>query len=341
MYSKKNKLFLVRPKPFADESLYGYVVRLAYVNGLPDKQFYSFIGKRVAPWRSYRIVDRNEIKRKLIYLTGHSVIENLFDPHKFYKMYGKLFNYNELRFCPACLGEKSFYRSEWHSAFNLYCRKHSCYLVYKCSICSHYVDMLSVIACTCTYCGSSLISGDSLFKCNYVVDNNILNLIDQTTKDINLSLHMQFVNVLEFYIYLVGCHGYSDWSIKGRSFHDAIHILDSAIHLMKDINKSKRKMLDMYCYPYSISVVSRGIFSWCLDKYIYDEFKDLFISLVSEYAENRGDEMVNLSFIAALYKIKYKDVFTEIDSLGITITGDKNWSFMRLRDFHILVEHFS
>ena len=145
---------LIRPVPFQEESLQQYILRLARSNGYTNKSAGELI-KQVSgiPIHTYMIVHREELKRKLMKMTGHNEVQSLFD-HKFwYKKYKKVFNYDRIKLCPLCLLENNHCYSYWHFRHALTCEKHKILLIDTCWTCLRVLSEFSLTSMVCVFCG--------------------------------------------------------------------------------------------------------------------------------------------------------------------------------------------
>jgi hypothetical protein len=147
-----SKKLLVRPNPFPDESLLGYIARLSEVNGYKspkdilkifqsiDYQFTSNLPKRI-----YMNSD------PLMELTGKSystlkpMIYARMDYHK-YKFMNSAVAFRMIepcrpKFCPLCLREKSYYRIIWDFSLVTVCPAHKCLLISNCPECNSELDI--------------------------------------------------------------------------------------------------------------------------------------------------------------------------------------------------------
>ena len=143
---------MVRPNPFPDESLLGYIVRLSEANGYKspkdilkifqsiDYQFTSNLPKRI-----YMNSD------PLMELTGKSystlrpMIYARVDYNK-YKFMNSAVAFRMIepcraKFCPLCLREKSYYKIVWDFSLVTVCPAHKCLLISNCPECNSELDI--------------------------------------------------------------------------------------------------------------------------------------------------------------------------------------------------------
>jgi hypothetical protein len=148
-----SKKLLVRPNPFPDESLLGYIARLSEVNGYSSpkdilKLFQSSKYQLISnlPKR----IDRD--LTPLMELTGKSfsTLEPMIYTHLYYKNKYKFLS-SEVsfriiepcrpKFCPFCLQEKSYYRIVWDFSLVTVCPAHKCLLISNCPECNSKLDI--------------------------------------------------------------------------------------------------------------------------------------------------------------------------------------------------------
>lgn len=146
------KKLLIRPDPFHDESLLGYIVRLSVENGYespreilrifqsPDYKFTSNLPKRV-----YRNIE------PLLELTGKSfsTLEPMIYTRNFnekYKFLNSMVSFRMVepcrpKFCPYCLLENRYHRMLWDYSLITACLIHKCLLVADCHKCGNKLDI--------------------------------------------------------------------------------------------------------------------------------------------------------------------------------------------------------
>lgn len=152
-------LWPIRYKPYPDELLTSWLVRLAWGNGLKVQTFCNqvFGGQRqvwnrdvdrLAPdWLVDELADRTGTPRQVAYDTTLRAYEGVLYP-KFraagtlpwiqtLMMYHRRRQGYGLQFCPACLAEdeKPYYRKSWRVSFNTMCIRHKVMLHDRCPGC--------------------------------------------------------------------------------------------------------------------------------------------------------------------------------------------------------------
>lgn len=127
---------LVRPLPYPDEAITGYLVRLADSNG--------FFGLREL-FRYVVELGEGDCKRGVALATGLSqdAIEGLVGPYpSYWETAGNLaglavqdFNQQMLRWCPSCLLEAPYLRKLWTLKLVCHCERHQMKLLEHCPAC--------------------------------------------------------------------------------------------------------------------------------------------------------------------------------------------------------------
>lgn len=152
-------LWPIRYKPYPDELLTSWLVRLAWGHGLKVQTFCNLVfgGQRqvwnrdvdrLAPdWLVDELADRTGTPRQVAYDTTLRAYEGVLYP-KFraagtlpwiqtLMMYHRRRQGYGLQFCPACLAEdeKPYYRKSWRVSFNTMCTRHRVMLHDRCPGC--------------------------------------------------------------------------------------------------------------------------------------------------------------------------------------------------------------
>lgn len=121
-----------RPTMYNDESVEGFVYRLATINYVPTN--YLELGKLTSTSNTEQIT--NYIT-SIEVLSGVKIIEgNLM--HDWNKDYFTIPGWNmkqSSRFCPKCLSDRSYHRLYWGFSFITHCSLHQVYLIERCSYC--------------------------------------------------------------------------------------------------------------------------------------------------------------------------------------------------------------
>lgn len=214
MFTEKAKL-LRHPKPFTDESIAGYFLRLAEANcyesvhwllqlfklrqnGDKHPYIYGMADlKTAAVMSSVREIVLKELAYKPINFSSHTLIGN-------YEAFGQiipifLIRSKEPKVCPKCLIENPYCRKVWELAAVTACPIHKCLLIETCPACNKKIDWNRHKVCECS-CGFDL----SATKVFYVSENEIrlVNRIFQLfnlskKKPVNFPEHLQRFNLTE------------------------------------------------------------------------------------------------------------------------------------------------
>lgn len=155
----------VRPYPEENESLLGYLFRLAKVNGAPD--LFSLM-KRVG-------VKRTQVKS--IHYWDHDVASEVIaklapflnrEPAKVFPDCDRQYDHNlvfkehrmlqdmrvcHVRICPECLKGKSYFDWRWTLAHVAHCPKHQCKLLDACPHCGSLFKLKRELYQQCPQCG--------------------------------------------------------------------------------------------------------------------------------------------------------------------------------------------
>ena len=138
---------LINPRPHQDESLLGYLQRLAKANGLPRKELLTAFARagepEVADW--LQMIEGP--------LSWPTVAAEIRDP----KPKGvKLWTTHHARYCPICLGEAGYWRESWGLTLVTTCSVHGTELQGRCPNCLKETDPSAMSANSCQACGTSL-----------------------------------------------------------------------------------------------------------------------------------------------------------------------------------------
>jgi hypothetical protein len=112
--------FPVRPQPYADESIAGYLARVAHANGYESIQSLKNAALRKgAGWLA--------MLAKGLRLPGHKLTALNGSQPKF--------NHHYVRWCPECLVEQPYLRAAWTKTLSCLCIKHRSWLHDTCYVC--------------------------------------------------------------------------------------------------------------------------------------------------------------------------------------------------------------
>ncbi|WP_201715531.1 TniQ family protein [Rossellomorea arthrocnemi] len=140
---------LLSPKPFKDESLRGYILRLTSlncyrtINWIYEKSNFhngsntnlSFITEEV-DLGNLSLISNNSIEElKSLTFYYHFGVYYFTDPLELISMQKWHVLSSRTRICPKCLTEELYYRKVWDLFFYTCCSKHSILLVEECPKC--------------------------------------------------------------------------------------------------------------------------------------------------------------------------------------------------------------
>lgn len=138
---------LINPRPHHDESLLGYLQRLAKANGLPRKELLTAFARASEPevtdwlqmiegplsWPAFAAEFRNPRPKGV-----------------------KLWTTHHARYCPICLSEAGYWRDSWGLTLVTTCSVHGTELQGRCPNCMKETDPSAMSANSCQTCGTSL-----------------------------------------------------------------------------------------------------------------------------------------------------------------------------------------
>lgn len=162
------EVLLRRPVPYSDESLRGYLIRLAQVNHTSPRKLYklSSLFAGVDPKSLLMTTGKADLS-KLCALTNLDE-ERLLNLTFFYQL-GKYAEEEEAllrhissfgtcstafcQICPLCLSEQPYHRKLWEIRSVTTCFKHGCRLVTNCPHCSKFISPIRrvITYCNCKY----------------------------------------------------------------------------------------------------------------------------------------------------------------------------------------------
>lgn len=138
---------LINPQPHHDESLLGYLQRLAKVNGLPGKELISAFSQadevEVADW--LQSIDPP--------VSWPAVAAEYRAPKA--KAF-KVWTFRRSRYCPFCLDETDYWREAWGVTLITTCSVHNTELQDRCPNCLKETNHSSMLANSCKACGTTL-----------------------------------------------------------------------------------------------------------------------------------------------------------------------------------------
>ena len=152
--------YVIRPQPESGESLIGYMLRIARLNGRADfHELFKDFGSALC--LSCFVVDSKVYDSVFAYF-AHSVDMDEADFRAHFrkdecveKIIGKLFYHPKVgapKFCPHCLVENGFLKAKWQFLHVNHCEKHDCALFQKCPTCGVQQNWRSRLFSGCTNC---------------------------------------------------------------------------------------------------------------------------------------------------------------------------------------------
>lgn len=191
----QNKL-TIRFKPFEDESIISFFIRLSKDNGVSILQLLNRVKEEESDY--IQLGEISIIEKFLFKHINHDKLENLLGfkvdfllKNTFYNLIEKFNDGNKIEkarficgiirkdfyYCPKCLEENLYYRLIWRIEGIEICNKHGCFLLSRCYHCNHQIKYEEIIYLgMCSYCRKSLsknIEKDT-FDNNYFVYQSYL-----------------------------------------------------------------------------------------------------------------------------------------------------------------------
>lgn len=161
--------FIIRPKPFQDESLKSYLIRIADANKSKSVcHVYRIVGLNYGSWpTNLNMITKLDIPLEQI-SRFTTISKSDLISLTFFDVFGKFLNTrtNEVntifRFgmktkfdqvCPLCLKEKQYIRKRWSIGFYTCCHLHNCLMINKCPGCKKNIraSMTAIVKCKCGY----------------------------------------------------------------------------------------------------------------------------------------------------------------------------------------------
>lgn len=165
----QNQKLLVRPKPFADESPVGYILRLAEANSYESIYWLLHLFNLSAKGEKFKyaygvcslrtiakMTDTDEsLLSDICYKPAGISSHNLIGNYETFSQILPIFfiRLKEPKICPKCLDEISYCRKVWELAIVTACPSHKCLLVEKCPSCRKKIkwNRQKVSECRCGF----------------------------------------------------------------------------------------------------------------------------------------------------------------------------------------------
>lgn len=165
---KKSNSLLQTRKPYLDECLSGYILRLTQINyydsptwiaRLANFSQYSFNANLLVKGTHdlYPLSEITKVAEDVLWSMTFSVFDdspestyvqafgNLLSPYFLKKKVAKV--------CPSCLHDSPYCRKVWNLSFATVCPIHSCLLIDECPKCGSTINWLRSKVCECKKCG--------------------------------------------------------------------------------------------------------------------------------------------------------------------------------------------
>ena len=145
------KRLLLRPRPYCNESWYGYLVRVTDNNYLDSPKALYAIFKSREELQEGLLLSQKEINRLQgpipeIYQEFDTQVEN--------SIY--VFNLTYLRWCPRCIETKNYHQVFWILKFGCVCIQHRLRLQEQCPECQEFQSLMRNQLFRCQHCGAAL-----------------------------------------------------------------------------------------------------------------------------------------------------------------------------------------
>jgi len=353
--------FPIKLKPFKDEILSSWLIRLSIVNGIEPVSFANAIFNEHRFWSKdidRKISDKNKrLLSKALSLdikdienmTLEPLIKSIVSDFKTDDRKMWLFviplgqrggnRANGLHFCPQCLATKNYYlKKQWKLAWNVGCPIHNIKLISECEKCGkvfspHLITYFSPKIYICPNCGFDLRKSK-----NKNIDKDIL-LFQEI---INKSL---FEGITDTKLPLVECH-YKDLLITFRlfiSFINHIYNRKKYILLLKKINADTSYIFkSQKGIPFEMMDINDRIYYMFLLKELFkiplEEIKKVLLKLNISSKTFCQISLINSPTIE--YLIKYLQTGTSKSSIRTTIKTIKPKSKQEVDKLMLDIEKF-
>ncbi|WP_160063695.1 TniQ family protein [Psychromonas sp. L1A2] len=297
--------FLIRSKPYKEESLQQYLLRIAKVNGYTIKALNSFIIKKTGfSYRQINAKGRESLKQQLFTMTGHIEVMELFDHRQWSKEFKLIFDSVRLKICPQCLGEYRHCFSEWHYLHNLVCMQHKVFLVEQCNKCQRVLTDDSLLLDACLGCGFKLhemSNGDCALPYFY---GNISLISAKELHQKKLAEILKFTSNLIPYYKMLLVNSAFLWRREGRgNIHNHVKLLAQVIlfHFNpKQVEYAFVEIIDDSQEQYSLSK-SLGSIYWDIIQPKYSHIRNAFRQVFTLICKEFPDMYITLEFLDKLF----------------------------------------
>jgi hypothetical protein len=304
--------FLIRSKPYNEESLQQYLLRIAKVNGYTIKALNSFIIKKTGfSYRQINAKGRELLKQQLFTMTGHIEVMELFDHRLRSKEFKAIFDSARLKICPQCLGEYGHCFSQWHYLHNLICMQHKVYLVEFCDKCQRILTDESIVLGACLGCGLKLhyMSNGECTLPYFYGNNSLITAKELQQKE--LADILGFTNNLIPYYKLLSVNSIFLWRREGRgNIHNHAKQLAQVILFHSNLKQVEDAFVDVIDASQEQSNISKslgGIY-WDLIQPKYSHIRNSFRQALAQICNEFPDMYITMKFLAELFDFNLLNV---------------------------------
>jgi hypothetical protein len=304
--------FLIRSKPYKEEALQQYLLRIAKVNGYTIKALNSFIIKHTGfSYRQNNAEGRESLKQLLFTMTGHTEVMGLFDQRQWSKGNKLIFDSTRLKICPRCLSEYGHCFSQWYYLHNLICMQHKIFLVELCDKCQRVLTDDSLVLDACLGCGLKLHDmSNGVCTLPYFYGNNSL-ITAKELQQKELAVILEFTSNLIPYYKLLLANSTFLWRREGRgNIHNHAKLLAQVILFhsnLKLVEDAFIEVIDASQEQHSISKSLGSIYGDIIQSkysHIRNAFRQAFTHICKEFP----DMYITMKFLAKLFKFSLLNV---------------------------------
>lgn len=172
-------MFLQRPYPYKDESLTGYLHRVAFQNGNVEQ-----VKMRNVLELKQQEVDRNLYRKESLFMISamtnqslsrlETMTSNLFFEELQSEYFKSIMLSDKIQFCPLCIKEGAYHRKIWYISAIIMCLIHKVALKRSCT-CRQPLSQKSLVQDRCGNCKEKLSTVESVEELNqHLIDNQML-----------------------------------------------------------------------------------------------------------------------------------------------------------------------
>jgi hypothetical protein len=324
-------MFLIRPNPNSTESLQGYTFRLARANGYRLSQLSSFVSSKSVRFRSFRPEDRVVIKACLVAMTGHTSVNNLFDPWQHHQKHKELFDYKRIKVCSSCVSTSSRTHFLWWFKNYLVCHDHQEILIEKCSKCFTALTEQALVAMQCTKCNTLISEMQSETQqpdklTLYIKDH--LDAVNVVDIECALNKILDRILALKPYVRLIPGEMFRTWhhpEINEASINKLVDIQSNAMALFKNREHTKKSLLNRISQDKDKLSISAKMhdFSSYLSHPNNTQFKTDLADTLRTNAKKLDSFDIELTWLEKVYGIERSKIRSLLDSIDPSILNGK------------------